>query len=139
MLEWSCTRGYIHSLILTSCQVSSDFFLVTISFRGNYLLLPVGGENHAYIFNFSFTDISCLSQCPSLAELTLDGNPLSNCLDHRHSIISHLHCLKSLDQLPILVGRGSTTKGVILKGFTEEILLTPDVCMLGSGARGGHG
>lgn len=68
--------------------------------------------------------MACLSQCPSLAELTLDGNPLSNSLDHRQAIISHLHCLKLLDQLPILVGRGGSM-GVILKGFTEKILLTP--------------
>jgi hypothetical protein len=50
----------------------------------------------------SFGDMSCLSRCLSLLELNLDGNPLANQSDHRSSVVFHVHCLRSLNQTPVL-------------------------------------
>lgn len=55
------------------------------------------------LFLSSFNDMSCMSRCMTLSELTLDGNPLANSPDHRPSIIYHVRCLGSLDQRPISV------------------------------------
>ena len=51
----------------------------------------------------SFDDIACLSNCDSLSDLTLDGNPLANQSDHRPSIIFHISLLRSLDQTVVSV------------------------------------
>jgi len=59
------------------------------------------------LFLHSFDDIACLSQCDTLSELTLDGNPLANAPDHRQSTIFHVRNLRTLDQKPIMVGSQS--------------------------------
>ncbi len=56
-----------------------------------------------HVTPFSFDDVSCLSGCDSLSELTLDGNPLANAPDHRPSAIFHVSHLRVLDQTPVTV------------------------------------
>ena len=62
---------------------------------------------YIYVFLHSFDDICCLSNCDSLSELTLDGNPLANHHDYRHSAIFHVSHLRSLDQTLVSVSQCS--------------------------------
>ena len=66
------------------------------------LMYSVRGARYLHLF-CSFDDICCLSNCDTLSELTLDGNPLANLPDHRHSIIFHVSHLRTLDQTTVSV------------------------------------
>ena len=52
---------------------------------------------------FSFDDISCISDTPSLLELCLDGNPLCQDLSYKQTILRHVQQLKQLDMKRITV------------------------------------
>lgn len=48
-----------------------------------------------------FSDIACITENPSLTELSLDGNPLANNPDYRKMIIHKMKNLKVLDTRPL--------------------------------------
>ncbi|XP_031566917.1 leucine-rich repeat-containing protein 49-like [Actinia tenebrosa] len=45
----------------------------------------------------SFEDISCLSQSPSIIELSLDGNPFCSESSYKQTILKHVTCIRQLD------------------------------------------
>lgn len=46
-------------------------------------------------------DVACISNCCTLGELALDGNPLAMAVNYRASLLSHMHHLSVLDQKAI--------------------------------------
>ncbi|XP_064608025.1 leucine-rich repeat-containing protein 49-like isoform X2 [Liolophura sinensis] len=45
----------------------------------------------------SFEDISCVGECSTLSELSLDGNPLTQESHYKQSVLRHMQQLKQLD------------------------------------------
>ena len=84
-------------------------------------------------YALSFDDICCLSSCDSLSDLTLDGNPLANLPDHRHSMIFHISHLRSLDQMLVSVNTlMRTTLRLVAVTFMMKVISPkyPDALML---------
>lgn len=49
-------------------------------------------------------DVECISNCCTLGELALDGNPLAMAVDYRAALLCRMHQLSVLDQKAITVG-----------------------------------
>ena len=50
-----------------------------------------------------FSDITCVTDSPSLSELSLDGNPLANNTEYRVVMVHRVAGLRVLDTKPISV------------------------------------
>ena len=83
-------------------------------------------------------DIWCISECPELSELSLDGNPMCSTINYRQTMIASGSKLKILDGRRISVRSGRGDESSMPSTFDRKILLLIRIEKNKSGYLGGR-